>query len=1553
MRSKEPISVTTYTQNIVARVFTRKHLPFLGSTLYLIFSLAVSVLLFYASLATVSWSFASHTFLCEGTRPFDLVGHCVNLSPLTPSVNWVPQMDYETASSGYDTDSTYPDTLSVGSDSTIRSESTLRSEASSISDFLASQRDYLGDHNHLVKLLEDVGLFALQFSRSRNHVDMLAAATVFVKLRTNKSILLDSSNLLAQKIEALFGSEVHLQSLEEYVNTSRGVLKSTVKVRNSAIIKKFEVLLMYCLSFGALDFIGLNLDTLNYSKVEKAYVERKYKADGTFVYNVLDMLIFLAETGVQLNQGAKPWEILHGQTSYETFLLEFRKLKEEAKVAAEGRTQSELYRGDSQLMDDLSKAVYDVKCMTAKAKALGLQEFKTMRELEYDVIACYDNVSQRVLSNKKRKAPFGILVTGDSSIGKTSFMDILYQSYGKTRNLPTGDEYIFKRDPTSDFWDGFDSSKWCVVLDDVAFRRPEKVESDHSVDELISIINNIPFMPNQAALEKKGRTPLLSELVIASSNTRDMAARHYFSYPKAVWRRLPIVVHLSVKPEFRDPDGSSLKVPPGFSGPADFWNIDVELTKTEGASKLCKPVLTRYRTMKDFLVFYSEKILEHNSVQKATIHSAERLRTSNLCDACGILDMYCSCESVVTEVPIETEPSAEPQSLYEPVAYIALGVLLREIVSCLLKHVTAVAVACAWSTLRERFLLHWGTTQQRVGIVGRLVSTRIYKRPLALLTFIGVLTTVLYIYKSTRPYMSQGAAESTPQPQNFERYNAYDDTWSAPSCFVSARSASTHEEHLQQRVRENTCLLHFDVGHGVFKARGLVVSSNCVLMNKHLYKSEATSLSIYFGKNGTVQESLVGLPLSSLNYVEEADKDLVMLQIPSMRPFRSIVQHFVEDNLRGSAIGHYLVRDVSGEVKQHDVGKVDVSTIPVPSLRLNLNVLKGTPKNPTYDGMCGSPLMIKCGSHSLIGGIHSVGIPPSMFTQGGSGATIVTRQSVLRMLGKLEKASLTATQPLLQCADKEYTVQSLHHKSVFRYMEGTATVMGSLNGFKSSPKSKVVKTILADAYVSLGGRNPNFGAPIMSGYGPWRNAALKLVDPVKGFASADINWAVDDLWDKIVTSGVSMSHVEKYNLNVAVNGAPGVAFVDGINRKSSAGFPWRKTKRAFFSSVEPFGDYADPIEPNPEIQERVLNIEAQYKRGELFHPVFIASLKDEPVTQKKIADQKTRVFCGAPIDWSLVVRKYFLGHVRTIQNNKTIFECAVGTVAQSAEWGVLYEHVTRFGDDRIVAGDYSAFDKRMPPAIILGAFEILIRMATNSGHFDDEDVRVLWGIAYDTAYPTVDFNGDLVQFWGSNPSGHPLTVIINSLANSIYMRLAYKDLVGTTRTFSDDVSLLTYGDDNIMSVRTGVPFGHTDVAAYFASKDIGYTMADKEAESIPFIHISQASFLKRTWVFDDDVCGYLAPLEETSIHKMICSTVTSSSITEEEQCAEVIISAHSEYFFYGKAVFKEKDKLFKKLIAQTNLEDWFAARPLPTWGQLVQRWDVSTKRVGLEPVQRQ
>lgn len=1544
MRPKKPNSVTVdASQKTEWLCHTKSLWNFFRSTYTVMIRVLFATLIFYLSFYTFLHAVSLNSYLFEGTRHFSISSHFDNPLDLfdIPSVvssPWNFQSDYDSDTT-YFSDSSDIMSLSVGS---FSSDEQTPFDGGVFGSLLASQKTFLQKHKHVIKLLEDIGLFSYQFSRSRSKADMLAAATVFLKLRTSKSILLSSSELLTNKLEELFDIDCYnLQSLEEYVTTGRSSLESASRIRQSRVVKKFECFLMYCLSFGALDIIGINFDALGYSKVEKAYIKRKHSVSGGFVYDVLDMILFLCETGVQLANGATPGEIIHGFDTYDKFMTNFRQLKEEARVVAEGKTQSEFYRGDVKLADDLAKAVIEVKQMTEKAALIGKSEYNTMRELQYEVIALFDTVNQRVLANKARRAPFGTLVFGDTSIGKSSFMNILFQSYGRIRDLPCTDDYLFKRDPTSDYWDGFDSSKWCVILDDIGFRRPEKVESDHSVDELISIINNIPFMPNQAAIEKKGKTPMLSEFVIGSTNTRDMNARHYFSFPKAVWRRLPLVVHLSVKSEFSSSSGS-LEVPPSYEGPPDYWIYRVETTKVTGGV-LQPPVFQTFTRMSDFLVFFRAQVLEHNRVQDAMLKSGENLRASETCTECGIMSMFCACDA--------PNQVMETQSAFVPFAFF-FGMYFRTLLLRIYDFLVLRAVDTCVASMQEYIMYNYGTLQNKIAIIGRRVSRRVYRKPVHLLAFVGVLGCLLLLYKRTQPFTSQSENENVPIPLPNERPNVYADTWRAPSNFVSLKSASTHESHLKSRVSLNTCNLSFHVEDGTHRAKGLVVDSNCVLMNRHLFKGEALSIDITFGKTGSVQEALYQIPLNSIEYTEDVDRDLVLMRVPSLRPFRSLIDHFVDESVRGSANGYYLVRNDAGEVKKHDVGRVSLTDVAVADFDAKLPCLVGSPSVPTVKGMCGAPLLIQCGSHSLIGGIHAVGAVGTMFSRSSCGASVVTRQTVQNMLNKLTQTNVSASGPNIECESRTYTVQSLHPKSVFRYMDGCATIYGSFSGFKSSPSSKVVTTPLRDKYLSLGGIDPGFGPPVMKGYKPWRLAALQLTDPVKSFAQEDIDWAVKDYWTSLVDSGVDFSTVEKYDLNVAVNGAPGVAYVDSINRNSSAGFPWRTSKRAHFESIPSFGGYQDPVEPSAEIYNRVALIEDKYARGELYHPVFVASLKDEPVSAKKQASGKTRVFCGAPIDWSLVVRKFCLGHVRTIQNNKVAFECAVGTVAQSAEWGVLHDHVIKFGDQRIVAGDYSAFDKRMPAALILAAFDILIKMSEASGNFDAEDLRVLHCIAMDTAYPVVDYNGDLVQFWGSNPSGHPLTVIINSIVNSLYMRVAYHNLVGGDRPFRSDVALLTYGDDNIMSVRSGVPFGHTAISGFFKTLGIGYTMADKEAESQPFISLCDASFLKRKWQYDDEVGGYLAPLEEQSIHKMLTTTVASTSITMEEQCSEVIRAAHSEYFFYGREVFTRKTTLLKELIEETGLTSWFLDQPLPTWELLLKRWRDSSEKIGLPQGER-
>jgi hypothetical protein len=111
--------------------------------------------------------------------------------------------------------------------------------------------------------------------------------------------------------------------------------------------------------------------------------------------------------------------------------------------------------------------------------------------------------------------------------------------------------------------------------------------------------------------------------------------------------------------------------------------------------------------------------------------------------------------------------------------------------------------------------------------------------------------------------------------------------------------------------------------------------------------------------------------------------------------------------------------------------------------------------------------------------------------------------------------------------------------------------------------------------------------------------------------------------------------------------------------------------------------------------ERVEEMHDKLLNGERAMPIYIEHLKDEPRSLKKIAEKNTRVFSGCPVTFGFLMRKYLLTTVRVIQNNRYLFECAPGTNATSLEWDEMYHYLTKFGVDRLIAGDFRHFDKKM------------------------------------------------------------------------------------------------------------------------------------------------------------------------------------------------------------------------------------------------------------------
>jgi hypothetical protein len=674
------------------------------------------------------------------------------------------------------------------------------------------------------------------------------------------------------------------------------------------------------------------------------------------------------------------------------------------------------------------------------------------------------------------------------------------------------------------------------------------------------------------------------------------------------------------------------------------------------------------------------------------------------------------------------------------------------------------------------------------------------------------------------------------------------------------------------------------------------------------------------------------------------EKDLAFFRLKGVGNRTDLLEFLPTTELSGFFNGLYGSMQ-GGELTFTGVKNLFKTTSRSDKVQHNISVFQTNDAVSTRAGDCGSPVIFHTSnSGAVFGGIHAFRVSDMFGRQCAASCVALSRDFIDPIVEKLRGMEpVSVREPRLSSESISRTVVALHPKSVFRYIpQGAVDVYGSLTGFRASPKSNVVDTPLRSEWEPYG-VTTTFTQPEMSGWKPWRIAALDLVQPVTGFDGQIlhncVNGFLKDLRSKLKDEHLSMLH--RVPEDVAVNGMPGVTYVDSINRGTSMGSPFNTPKRKFLGALDS-ELFQDGVVFTDEVRRRMADIRDAYGKRELWRPVFTAHLKDEPVSAAKAQLGKTRVFCGAPIDWTIVVREFFLGHIRLIMNAKFDFECAVGVVAQSKEWSSAYEHVTKFGAGRIVAGDYKSFDKKMAPALVLSAFEILIELAKDSGNFTSDDIGAMWCIAHDTAYPLVDYHGDLVQFWGSNPSGHPLTTIINSLANSLYVRYAYVLAGGDVEQFSQHVSLLTYGDDNIMSVSKKCSFfDHTVLQKQLASIGVVYTMADKESASVPFIHIADASFLKRQWVFDRAHGVYMAPLDINSIHKMLCITVLSKSVTTEEQMYSIIRSALMEAFFHGEDFFdKYRDMFLHVLSKHVEYQSFLASSPLLTYEAF---WDLFAK----------
>jgi hypothetical protein len=724
---------------------------------------------------------------------------------------------------------------------------------------------------------------------------------------------------------------------------------------------------------------------------------------------------------------------------------------------------------------------------------------------------------------------------------------------------------------------------------------------------------------------------------------------------------------------------------------------------------------------------------------------------------------------------------------------------------------------------------------------------------------------------------------------------------------------TTVYEDLVTVSQRSTCHCTID---NVLKTDLYMLRTDVALIPNHVLV-KITSSSKARIVSGSKQEicGVREVPISRERAVRIPDTDLALLYLP-LGDWVDTTKFLPEKLLPVTPVT-MLYRSEDGQVLR-DRFRVDPDVIALETGRFAGYNYKTT--TPTFFGQCMSPLISEtkppflCGFH--IGG-HTGTNEGCAITLTG----MMYADAVKDLCAKgVHLGPSSGTMPK-QLYDVHFFESSeIHYKSAVRFLPPPAAIkaFGSVVG-RVTPTSDVVDTIISPHVEEVMGVPNEWGPPsFKEGYPYQASLAFSAncsagVSPVllekskKDYLAPLLETVKKKLWQ-------GDNCPQPLTRMQTVCGIDGKRYIDKMPPNTSVGYPLNKCKRDFLTMYAPddYPDFQCPAELDQRFWDETEKMRDCFRRDVRYYAIFQACLKDEPTPKIK---KKVRVFQSAPIALQLMLRMYFLPIARFMSLNSILSECAVGVNSQGPEWEELTQFMRKFGEDRILAGDYSKYDLRMPAQLVLAAFDVMISIATEC-KYSAEDIAFMHYLAHEVAYPILAINGDLIQLFGSNPSGHNLTVYINSIVNSLLLRCGYFALVtrAKPKPFRSAVAISTYGDDFKGSVRSGFDwFNHISFAKFLSEHDIVLTMPDKSSTPTKYMRDADADFLKRKNIYIPEIRHHVGALDDSSIFKSLHTVLRSPALTPQQSAAQNLDGAMREWFFHGRSVYDQRREQLQKV----------------------------------------
>lgn len=327
---------------------------------------------------------------------------------------------------------------------------------------------------------------------------------------------------------------------------------------------------------------------------------------------------------------------------------------------------------------------------------------------------------------------------------------------------------------------------------------------------------------------------------------------------------------------------------------------------------------------------------------------------------------------------------------------------------------------------------------------------------------------------------------------------------------------------------------------------------------------------------------------------------------------------------------------------------------------------------------------------------------------------------------------------------------------------------------------------------------------------------------------------------------------------------------------------------------------------NEEFRQRIFSFLAVLRANDIVAVYEEWAEKDEVRPREKLEQFNVRLFAVLDAVVNFVARMYLMPIIVYMLSVPELSECYGGMNAGSWDWNEFHKRIfkkgRKYGD-----ADFGSFDfSHCAP--VLRAVSRVVELIAEAIGYDEESVKIAKLLVLVLIWQVVVYQNDIFLKFCGLPSGYILTLLLNSIANSLLMRVVYQRIFNSVGDFRSNVDVGTVGDDNLFNVVEEISDRFNMVVMKPIYEKMGYniTNANKSTTVQPFVSEKDAVFVKRHFKYHDDLKCIVGPLELDSIYKALCfDKKDSKSISPIDRLSEVSMGCQREAFLHGRAFFEE------------------------------------------------